>query len=243
MKPFQLILILCVGAASANLSDGSFSTKTSIIRETADFTSGCGLWVSTIDQNIEWGPDVSGTQTKAQVPHSCFQTQYGLTSMTESSTYNSNGTSSITTSSTGPNGSGPSTSSPAPWLDTILYRKWSLSGANGSYTNQTTTIEIRPIPDPGESTSTYAIFIINVAALDQNGNPIPPSSITVAGSTCDANGYAYQSYPLDNALSNITPSIPSVSNYSYNLSVEMVHLDVGVEVADSPYYGSLFQFG
>lgn len=201
-----------------------YTLKTTIHRVVGDATATCGITTTTTDQTIEWASNPIGNQTKKIIYNICFATAYNVFTSNSEATYDASGTSNQINSGTGGNAAPPSTLNPAPAPFNIDWLNWNLTDSNGSSTNQTTTVEMRPIAGGTETATDYALFVLSVSAVSANGTAIPSSQISIDGVTADSNGRVFKSYTLDGALKNITPTVSGYQNYSFTIGVQVTKL-------------------
>lgn len=219
---FKVAVLIAASLWAAPVWGISHTLKTTIHRVAGAPTGQAAT--TTTDQTIEWGINPSGTQNVTDVYQAWYVQRYEITSSTAATTYNPDGSSSVTYSQTGPKAAPSTMITPASAPLVIPLLKWNRTEASGASLNQTTTVELRPVATGTEDSTTYGLFMVTVGATAATGGAIPPGQITIAGETADAQGNIYLSYPLDGALRTITPTINGYTDYEFVISVQPAKL-------------------
>jgi len=175
----------------------------------------------TTTQEIESGVELLGYETYKEIKDPLFLLNYGIETYFSRNWYETGGYRFNTYGSTGPKGVAAKTSWVTPDPQEIPFRKWNVIAPDKSYTNQSTTLLLKPFQSralpPGSVT--YGYFVVSVVMFTPNGALIPPQQIRVAGKILDNDGNAYITAELNGGYINITPTTLASSNYEYTLAV------------------------
>jgi hypothetical protein len=198
-----------------------YSLKRVVNLETGSYYSFSGLTKKTTTQEIESGVELLGYETYKEIKDPLFLLNYGIETYFSRNWYETGGYRFNTYGSTGPKGVAAKTSWVTPDPQEIPFRKWNVIAPDKSYTNQSTTLLLKPFQSralpPGSVT--YGYFVVSVVMFTPNGALIPPQQIRVAGKILDNDGNAYITAELNGGYINITPTTLASSNYEYTLAV------------------------
>jgi hypothetical protein len=198
-----------------------YSLKRVVRLETGKYYSFSGLTKQTTIQEIESGVGLLGYETYHEMKDPLFLLNYGIETYFIKNWYEPNGYRFTTYSSTGPKGVAEKTSWAAPDPKDIPFRKWNAVAPDQSYTNQSTTLLLKPFQSqalPPRSVD-YGYFLVSVIMFTPNGVVVPPQEIRVAGKSLDVLGNAYITTQLNSGYINITPTTGYCDNYHYTLIV------------------------
>jgi hypothetical protein len=198
-----------------------YSLKRVVNLETGSYHSFSGLTKKTTTQEIESGVELLGYETYKEIKDPLFLLNYGIETYFSRNWYETGGYRFTTYGSTGPKGVAAKTSWVTPDPQEIPFRKWNIIAPDKSYTNQSTTLLLKPFQSralpPGSVA--YGYFLVSVIMFTPNGVVVPPQQIRVAGNSLDPLGNAYITTQFNSGYIDITPTTGYCSNYQYTLVV------------------------
>jgi len=189
--------------------------------ETGNYYSFSGLTKQTTIQEIESGVGLLGYETYQEIKDPLFLLNYGIETYFSKNWYEPNGYRFTTYSSTGPKGVAEKTSWATPDPKDIPFRKWNVVASNNSYTNQSTTLHLKPFQSqvlPPGSVG-YGYFVVSVKMFTPGGVMVPPQQIRVANKSLDTDGNAYITAQYNSGYIDVTPTTAFCGNYQYTLVV------------------------
>ena len=198
-----------------------YSLKRVVNLETGSYYSFSGLTKKTTTQEIESGVELIGWETYKEIKDPLFLSNYGVESYFSKNWYEFGGYRFTTYGSTGPKGVAAKTSWVTPDPQEIPFRKWNVIAPDKSYTNQSTTLLLKPFQSqalpPGSVD--YGYFLVSVIMFTPNGVVVPPQEIRVAGNSLDPLGNAYITTQFNSGYIDLTPTTGYCDNYHYTLVV------------------------